>query len=248
MAYTTEQLVQAYTAVHDGVAPDAAAMTRIQFFVAQSVSYPNDTQALNYIINSADDTTSLAALSYQFFTGKSPTKAGLDYLVHSADNGADLNDGYYSAFNIENRYINFSANLGVQGEGAAAFATKYGSMTFAAYVASIYETIIGSSYATAAGIDPAKAIADIVSRQAAILATAQGAGMIKPGATAAQIDIALKAATAGYLLGEAIKADVGVYASSANNFAVALATGTAVYNTDITQTYSKPAGQTGGLE
>jgi S-layer protein len=242
---TLDQLINAYKAVHDGVAPDTATQARLQYFVNLSDHQPSDAAAMSYIVNTADNTTALAALSYQFFTGKSPTKAGLDYLVNSPANPTDLNDGYYSGFNIENRYINFAANLGVQGEGAATFANKYAALSFADYVASIYQTIIGSSYATAAGIDPAKAIADIVARKDAILATAQGSGMITPNMTAAQVDLALKAATAGYLLGEAIKADVGVYASAANNFMVAVATGTATYGTDITTTYAKPAGVLG---
>jgi S-layer protein len=246
MAYTIQQLVQAYTAVHDGVAPDAAATARLQYFINLQEHQPSDTQAMNYIVNSVDNTTALATLSYQFFTGKSPTKAGIDYLVNSPANPTDLNDAYYSGFNIENRYINFSANLGINGEGAAAFASKYGSLSFAAYVASVYETIIGSAYAKAAGVDPAAAIADIVGRQSAILATAQASGMITPGMTQAQIDIVLKAATAGYLLGEAIKADVGIYAAAANSFTVAVAQGTAVYGTDITKTYPVQPGQSGG--
>ena len=238
MAYTYDQLVQAYTAVHDGVGPDAATQATFQIQAVQSANGQlTDAQLLSNIVNSADNSTALAVLAYQFFTGKSPTKAGLDYLVNSSVNAADLNDAYYAKFNLENRYINFAANLGVQGEGAASFAAKYGPLSFSDYVASIYQTIVGASYATAAGIDPAAAIASIIARKDAILATAQSAGMIPPNATATQIDIAVKAATAGYLLGEAIKADVGLYAAAANNFMVAVVQGTATYNTDITLSY-----------
>jgi S-layer protein len=238
MAYTYDQLVQAYTAAHDGVGPDAATKANFQVQAVQSANgQQTDAQLLSNIVNSADNSTGLAVMAYQFFTGKSPTKAGIDYLVNSPTNNNDLNDAYYAKFGLENRYINFAGNLGVQGEGAANFSAKYGALSFADYVASIYQTIIGASYATAAGIDPAKAIADIISRKDAILATAQGAGMIPPNATQAQIDIALKAATAGYLLGEAIKADVGLYAAATDNFMVAVAQGTATYNTDITLSY-----------
>ncbi len=239
MTYTLTQLVKAYTAVHDGIAPDAATLSQLTLLTNASYS---DADALSYVINSADSSTALAALSYQFFTGKSPSAAGLDYLVNSPTNTNDLNDAYYAKFGLENRYINFAANLGVAGEGASAFATKYGAMSFADYVASIYETIIGASYAKAAGIDPAAAIASIVSRKDAILATAQSSGMIPANATAAQIDIALKAAAAGYLMGEAVKADVGIYAAAVDNFMIALAKGTATYNTDLTQTYAPTPG------
>lgn len=64
-----------------------------------------------------DGTTSVAVAAYAFFTGQTPSLAGLNYLVHSAENTADLNDPYYSKFTTENRYINFSANLGVTGRG-----------------------------------------------------------------------------------------------------------------------------------
>ncbi|WP_454714407.1 hypothetical protein [Caulobacter segnis] len=239
MAYTAKQLTMAWTAVQNGLEPDAATLAQLQLRTNASFS---DKDALAYVLNSADGTTALAVLSYQFFTGKSPTKAGMDYLVNSPTNTTDLNDPYYARFGLENRYINFAANLGVAGEGAAAFAAKYGAMSFGAYVASIYETIIGATYATAAGLDAAKAIADITSRQAAILATAKSAGMITPNMTQAQIDLAVKAATAGYLLGEAIKADVGLYAAAANNFMLAVAKGTAVYNVDITTTYKPVPG------
>nr|WP_295111835.1 hypothetical protein [uncultured Caulobacter sp.] len=238
MAYTLKQLTMAWTAAHGGVAPDATTLADLGNRAAQNAAgVMTDAQVLGFVLNSADNSTALAALSYQFFTGKSPTQQGLAYLTNSPDNPNDLNDPYYGKFNTENRYINFAANLGVAGEGKDVFAGKYGAMTFADYVASIYETIIGGTFAKAAGVDPAKAVADIVSRQAAILATAQASGMITPGMSQAQIDLALKAATAGYLLGEAIKADIGLYAAAANNFTLALVKGEAVYNTDITATY-----------
>ncbi|WP_454715642.1 hypothetical protein [Caulobacter segnis] len=237
MSYTLEQLSLAYKAVHVGIAPDAATQSLFQTQAILSAGGQlADAQLLGNIVNSADNSTALALLSYQFFTGKSPTAAGLAYLVNSTANLTDLNDAYYARFNLENRYINFAANLGVAGEGASAFSAKYGAMSFGDYVASIYQTIIGDSYAAAA--DSAKAIADIVSRKQAILATATSAGMINPNMTAAQIDIALKAATAGYLLAEAIKADVGLYAAAANNFMVAMAQGTVVYNTNMVYTYA----------
>jgi S-layer protein len=244
---TIQQLTAAYVAANNGIQPDAATLTSLQSFAAFTANAQlTDAQALAFILNGADKTTSLAVLSYQFFTGKSPTKAGLDYLTNSQANPNDLNDAYYAKFGLENRYINFAANLGVAGEGASAFAAKYGTLSFSAYVTQLYETIVGSAYARAAGIDPAAAVADIISRQAAILATAQGAGMITPGMSQAQIDLALKAATAGYLMGEAVKADVGVYASAANNFLVALVNGTATYNTDVVATYAGLPGQSGG--
>ncbi|WP_421739115.1 hypothetical protein [Caulobacter sp.] len=238
MSYTADQLIQAYTKVLDGVAPTPATVANFQVQAWLSANGQlSDAQLLSNIVNGADSTTAVAVLAYQFFTGKSPTKAGIDFLVNSATNTTDLNDAYYAKFNIENRYINFAANLGVHGEGALAFATKYGAMSYAAYVASIYETIIGGSYAAAAGVDAAKAIADIVARKDSIAASA---GVVSANMTAAQIDLAVKAATAGYLMGEAIKSDIGIYAAASNNFMIALATGSPIYNVDITVAY-KPS-------
>ena len=238
MAYSSGQLISAYTAANDGVPP-------ANFTDLLAAGMVSDAAGLAFAVNSAHATTALAELSYQFFTGKSPTKAGLDYLVNSPANPNDLNDPYYAKFSLENRYINFAANLGVNGEGATAFSAKYGALSFADYIASIYGTIIGSSYAQAAGINAGAAIADIVSRQAALTAIARAAGMINANSTAAQIDIATKAAAAGYLMGESVKADVGAYAAAANNFEFALINGNAQYSVDVISTYAGLGGGTG---
>ena len=244
MAYTSAQLVAAYTAANNGVAPDAATTALLNAFAAQTqTGQLSDAAALSYVINSAQDDVAVALQSYQFFTGKTPTSAGLDYLTNSAANPNDLNDPFYAQFNLENRYINFAANLGVAGEGATAFNTTYGSLSFAQFVDVIYETIIGSSYATAAGINVAAAKADIAARQANFVAIATERGLINASSTAAQRDIAVKAAVTGYLMAEGIKADVGLYAAGANNFIAAMVNGTEVYNGSLA-TY---AAQGGGL-
>ncbi len=246
MALTFTQLVAAWTAATDGIAPDDLTTAVLSSLAVQIASGTGtDTQALTYIINNADKTTAIANLSYLFFTDKTPTKAGLDYLVNSTVNANDLNDPYYAKFGLENRAINFAANLGILGEGAAAFAATYGSMSFAAYVGAIYEEIVGSAFATLAGINPILAIADIVSRQAALTQIARDAKMITATSTAAQIDLALKAATAGYLIGEAMKADVGQYAAASNNFTYNLIQGTATFNADIVTTYAALGGGLG---
>lgn len=235
MAYTLKQLTMAWTAVHDGIAPNSETTANLALLTNASFT---DAQALSAVLNGADSTTSVAVLAYQFFTGKSPTKEGLDYLVNSAGNPNDLNDPYYAKFNLENRFMNFAANLALGGQAATAFAARYGAMSYADFVASIYETIIGDNYAKAAGLDPTASIASIIARKDLIQISATSAGMITAASTPQQIDLALKTATAAYLLAEGIKADVGVYAGATNNFMLALATGTAVYNTDIVQTYT----------
>ena len=102
-----------------------------------------------------------------------------------------------------------------------------------------YEQIVGSTYATAAGINPAAAIADITSRQGYFqqVAAERMAGQNQ--------DLAVKAAVVGYIMAEAIKADVGLYAAGVNNFLFDLAPdGLAQYNNDLAVNYGL---QTGGL-
>jgi len=53
-----------------------------------------DATALAYVVNSADMTTAVANTAYQFFTGLTPSQAGLAFLVNSTTNGTDLNDPY----------------------------------------------------------------------------------------------------------------------------------------------------------
>lgn len=236
MAYTYEQLTKAYTAVH-GIEPTGEAASQLRLLTNASFT---DTQRLSYILNSADTSTSVAVLSYQFFTGKAPSAEGMDYLLKSG--ATNLNSETYAKFNLENRFMNFATNLALQGEGKAAFEASYGSMTYAQYVASIYESIIGKAQATAAGLNVEQTIQSIIARQDLILLSARNNGVIGPNATQAEIDLALKAATAAYLLAEGIKADVGVYAGATNNFMVGLATGKASYGTDILTTHAPTPG------
>jgi|GEM_PF-2100752 len=235
MAYTYEQLRLAYAAVHGGIEPTSEVASQLMQLTADATV--TDAQRMSYILNSADDSTSVAVLTYQFFTGKSPTAVGVSYLVNSTTNAADLSDAYYAPLNLENRFMNFAGNLALVGEAKDAFASQYGAMSFASYVASIYDTIIGNAQARAVGLDPAAIILDIIARRDLLLTSARSAGMISDTSTQAEIDLALKAATAAYLLAEGIKADVGIYAASTNNFMLGLAKGDTVYNTDITETY-----------
>ena len=238
MAYSYDQIIKAYTELHVGKAPDRATADSLILTTSMNQSGQlSDAQVVSILVNGADDTTAVAVMSYQFFTGKSPTAAGLTYLVNSATNTTDLNDGYYSKFNLENRYINFAANLGLYGEGAIAFASKYGAMDFNTYVASIYETIIGRSYAEAASVNVDAAISYLIGTRDAVLQTVREAGLVTANSSAAQIDLAVKAAMAGLVMAASIKADVGLYAAATDNFMVALTQGNAVYNTDITVSY-----------
>ena len=103
--------------------------------------------ALPSIIDMVDDTTAVAVISYQFFTGKTPTQGGLNYLINSpnAINSNDLNNSYYQTFNVENRYINFAVNLGKLGEGRAAFQAEYGALSLFDATKNAYIEIFGTA-------------------------------------------------------------------------------------------------------
>jgi hypothetical protein len=181
----------------------------------------------------AISTTSVALTAYQFFTGKSPGQAGLKYLVNSPDNASDLNDagGIYAAMNTENRYINFAANLGLVGEGKAAFAAGYQDLAFRQAVEKAYDAIIGKAYAQAAGIDVTAAIDGVVAARNYFDAVATE----RMGAF--DHDLAMKAGMIGYLIAEGQKAHVGVYARAVENFYLDVMDSTAQHNVDLVAVY-----------
>jgi hypothetical protein len=171
-------------------------------------------QAQDLIVDMADGTTSVAAMSYQFFTGKLPTQAGLDYLVSSPQNPNDLNDGYYAGMSLENRYINFAVNLGKLGEGSAQFAADYGALSLSDATAKAYALIFGV-------VPTAQKLSDI-------LTPARTAYLGALGGDA----LGQKAAMVGFLLGEAAKSDLGPYAVRNENFLYDLLDGTAAFGAD----------------
>ncbi|MET0337994.1 MAG: hypothetical protein ABW063_09555 [Caulobacter sp.] len=220
------------------VDPDSAKGAGAQALISSVATQMNSQSlgsgfAVQKIIDAVDATTSVAVLTYQFFTGKTPSKAGLDFLVNAPDtlNSTDLTDAYYTTFNLENRYINFSVNLGLNGEAAASFKQGYGNLSFAQTVTKAYDTIIGISTAVAAGVDANAGINDIVSRKAAFEAT------ILPRVGALDSDMALKAGVVGYILAEAAKANFGSYANALENFYFDLADGQAQFNVDLVGVY-----------
>ena len=184
-----------------------------------------------------DSTLSVATFTYQFFTGRTPSSAGYDYLTNSASNPNDLGDAYYSGLNIENRFINFAVNLGAQGEGRAAFSSAYGSLSLADTVTRAYSAIFGA--------------APVAGRVDAILTADVGGGLTRAGYFAqlggdGANGLATKAASVGFLLVEALKAGAGPYATANANFlADLLPDGSAVFNTDLLSSYARPVTTTG---
>lgn len=176
------------------------------------------TTAVATLVKGAAQTTSVATLSYLFFTGKIPGDAGLDYLVSpEGPNSANLNSDYFQAFNLENRFINFAVNLGKVGEGQAQFQAKYGALSLFEATREAYRTIFG-----AAPTD-ARTHALIDGREA-YFASYGGDGLGGLGT---------KAAMVGWLLAEAVKADVGVMARSNDAWLMDVSDGSAPFAINI---------------
>ena len=178
-------------------------------------------QVIQHAVQDADATTTVATLSYQFFTGKIPSQGGIDYLVSpTGGNAANLNSAYYQGFSLENRYINFAVNLGKFGDGRAGFEAAYGHKTLADTVKGAYTTIFGSAPTDAK-------VADLLNPRASYFASYGGDGPNGVGT---------KAAAVGWLLAEAAKADVGVYSRASDAFLADLSDG-ATFGVDLIGVY-----------
>ncbi len=241
---TIVELEAAYEAV-TRVTPSAAQKLILSDLATASQNgVISDDQAYAHILKQADGTTTVAALTYQFFTGKLPTEAGFDYLVSSTANTSDLNDAYFQGFNFENRFINFAVSLGVHGEGKTAFQTKYGALSMRETAEVLYNQIIGVAQAQAAGIDVEAAIGGIVARANYFASIVYPPAA--PGApTPIHDGLAVKAAMAGYIMAEAVKAKVGVYSNGISNFYRAVIDGEADFHTDLND-YVTSGGGSGG--
>jgi len=166
----------------------------------------------------AGATTSVATMAYEFFTGKIPGQAGIDYLVSTTGlNPNNLSSAYYQSFNLENRYINFAVNLGKVGEGKDAFAAKYGALSLFDATREAYKTIFGAAPTDAK-------VHALIDSRVDYFASYGGDGPNGIGA---------KAAMVGWLLAEAVKADVGVMAKSNEAWLMDLADGDAPFGVDI---------------
>ena len=188
-------------------------------------------------MSAAVSTTGVADLAYQFFTGHTPTAAGMDYLVSpTGPNGNNLNSGYYAQFSTTNRYINFGANLGKVGEGAAAFQANYGSLSLTDATSKAYAAIFGATPtadkvshllhdAVPNGVGGAYEREDYFASYGQDGLNGQGT----------------KAAMVGWLLSQAAQSDLGTYAKSNDAFLTDVANGQASFGIDLIGAYAKPA-------
>ena len=193
---------------------DAASALVADLSVRLSANSITATQAVKEIVVAAGASTSVATLAYQFFTGKIPSQAGVDYLVSpTGPNANNLNSAYYQTFNLENRYINFAVNLGKLGEGKEAFAAKYGALSMVDATREAYKTIFGAAPTDAK-------IHAMIDGRVDYFATYGGDGSNGVGT---------KAAMVGWLLAEAQKADLGVMVRSNDAWLTDLADGSAPF-------------------
>lgn len=234
MAYSTAQLEALFTNANVGEPPDAATALLLSGYAAQTLTgVLTQDQALSDALhipppsdgsvgsNTPEDTTDVALAAYQFFTGMAPTLAGLSFLVNGGANPNDLDSGYYAGFNQANRYYNFAINL-ITGDAAAkaSFQSQYGALTFDQTVAAAYEAIVGS-----ANVGSGAATAAVAAIEAQLSYFQHVAAERAPSVNQ---DLATKAIAIAYILEEAVKADVGYYASAIDQFDTALANGSPI--------------------
>jgi pimeloyl-ACP methyl ester carboxylesterase len=191
--------------------------------------------ALQSLLQTAEATTSVATMAYEFFTGSAPSAAGIDYLVSpTGPNANNLNAAYYQSFSLENRYINFAVNLGKAGEGQAAFTAAYGSLSLFEATRTAYAKIFGEAPSDAklhAILDPTTVLNGQTFARSDYFAYYG-----QDGANG----IGTKAAMVGYLLAEAVKADVGTYALSNDAFLTDVALHNAPFGVDLVSVFSQP--------
>ncbi|WP_184719657.1 FG-GAP-like repeat-containing protein [Caulobacter sp.] len=174
--------------------------------------------AINSLIATADATTSVASMSYQFFTGKIPSVIGFDFLVSpTGPNSANLNSEVYAKFNTVNRYINFAMNLGRNGEAKDSFAATYGGLTLFEATRKAYGVIFGK--------EPGDTkVAQLLDGRIEFLASFSG----DPAE-----GIGTKAAMVGFLLAAAATENLGVLARSNDAWLADLADGSGPYAVNI---------------
>jgi hypothetical protein len=213
------------------VDPAVAALSS-DLSVGLSAASLSQAQAVADVVHAAQATTSVATMSYEFFTGSAPTSAGMDYLVSpTGGNANNLNAAYYQDFNLENRYINFAVNLGKAGAGAAAFQASYGGLDLFGATKQAYATIFGAAPSDAkvhALLDPI--VDGHAETRADYFAALGGDGTNGLGT---------KAAMVGWLLAEAEKADVGTYAQSNDAFLTDVALHNAPFGVDFVGHYAQ---------
>ena len=219
MAYTNAQLVAAYTAVGDAP-PTAPTRAALEALAARTRDGDlTDAAALALVMARADIITAVVGELLRFFNGRAPRWIDVSEVSETIAERAGA-----SAASAENQMIGFAAELGL-GQGRRAFTEAYAALDYPAFVAVAYETLIGAEAARAAGYDAGAAIADTSGRAAGFSGLLRDRGVVALGVAPEDEGLAVKAATVGYLVCEAIKWNFGVAARRANDHALGLVAG-----------------------
>jgi S-layer protein len=216
MAYTVDQLSTFFKNANAGTAPTAAQTLTLQALANQNAAgtLTNDQAFASTVDLASDTTTAVSVGTYQFFLGFAPSQAGLASL-----NTAYVGTGAQAGLNGENRFIAQAVSLALQNTTAkASFTTSYGSLSVVDATKAAYDIIIGNAAATAAGITVANSIAFLTSASSIAYYTAFVKANVPGLTTAADIDLAVKAAIIGEILYAATSynngAGLGSYASA----------------------------------
>ena len=176
------------------------------------------TQAVSQLVKTAASTTSVATLSYEFFTGKVPSQVGIDFLISpTGPNSTNLNSAYYAQFDTINRYINFAVNLGKNGEAKDSFLATYGALSLFDATKKAYGAIFGATPTDAK-------VHALIDTRVDYLAYYGGDGAA---------GIGTKAAMVGFLLAAAATEGAGVMARSNEAWLTDLADGAAPFAINI---------------
>jgi S-layer protein len=219
MAYTTTQLQTFFANANAGTAPSAAQTLTLTALANQNAAGTlTDAQALAQTIDLASDiTTAVSVETYAFFTGVAPSQDGLKFL-----NAAFVGTGAQANLNGENRFIAQSVALAL-GNAAAktSFSASYGSLSVADATKAAYNIIIGNAAAAAAGINVDSAVGFLTSASSIAYYTSYVKANLPATTSAADLDLAVKAAIVGEIMYLATTynngAGVGSYAAAANN-------------------------------
>lgn len=183
--------------------------------------------ALATIEQMATATSTVSTLTYEFFTGATPLAGGYAYLIDSPSNPNNLDSAYYAKFNIQNRFINFSVNLGKVGAGMVPFNDTYGGLSLSDAATKAYTEIFGA--APAAGTIDSILNSEVTFGGVTETRAEYFAYYGRDGLTG----IGTKAALVGWLLEVAVQDDLGPYAHANDAFLSSLAMGNATFNIDL---------------
>jgi RsaA N-terminal domain/RTX calcium-binding nonapeptide repeat (4 copies) len=225
MAYNITQLTSFFTNANAGTAPTAAQTLTLQALVNQNAAGTlTDAQAFSSTVDLASDaSTAVSVGTYQFFLGFAPSQAGLASL-----NAAYVGTGAQASLNGENRFIAQSVSLALSNETAkTSFTTSYGALSVADATKAAYNIIIGNAAAAAAGVNVDNAVAYLTSAASITYYTNFVKANVPGLTTAADIDLAVKAAIIGEIMYIATTynngAGIGSYATATTNLVKDLA-------------------------